>query len=229
MKLYKPLISPRVDAIVLSIEFFGGVISIFIGFFGFFGFWFIDFCAGGILAMPVAVLIGFTVSRNDDGSDTGISLRSLAAFLFALSLNIFLLTIVILPMIHGKITTDRIRNLEEGSIKKIIVRNEYGEDIIGVIGEEEVLNQFVQLSKDISTNSSINMSKAREDRWQLKLVLAEGSPIRMTWEHREDRPHRVYGHFMDGESDSGWYEGSYSSSGLRQWFSDHVAEHLPDE
>lgn len=226
MKLYTPLVSPRVDAIVFLIEIISGVIFIFIGLFGF---WFIDFCAGGIFAMPVAVLIGFVVSRKSDGFDTEISLRSVVAFLFALSMNIFLLTFVILPMLHGRNTTARIRNLKEGSIEKIIVRQQYGGDIIGAIEEEEILNQFVQHSKDIRANAPMNMSKSREERWELKLVLTEGSPIRMTWEHREDRPHRVFGHYMDGESDSRMYRGSYSSFGLRQWFSDHVAPHLPED
>lgn len=224
MKLYTPLVSPRVDAIVYLIEFVCGVVSIFIGFYGF---WFVDFCIGAILAMPIAVIIGVAVSRRYDGHKPDILLRGAFGFLLALMLNCFAFGGFILPMIDGKTNTERIRNLREGNVEQIAFYDEFGKKVIGVIDDDEVLNQFVQRSKDIQVNQPRCSHCSSDDSWQVKIYFSEDPPMTIRWTHLGKYQRSVFGLFLDGESTLAITHGTFYSEGMREWFAEHVAENMP--
>jgi hypothetical protein len=218
-----PVISIRADVTVLLAELICGLASVFIGWNGFF---FVDFCFGAIMAIPLAVVLGLIVSLLYDGYRHDVVVRAVVVLVLSVIFNIAFVIIVVRPIVVGAATTERIKNLQPGDVTRITVREQYGGDILAVIEDDDALGKFVERSKDIRGKRIMNWNKSRVNRWQLKVEFREGPPIKMTWEHREDRPHTVYGHYMDGTSDSRRLLGSYYSKGLRTWFTECVQPRL---
>jgi hypothetical protein len=206
----------RILATVGAFELLGGGIIQLIGFHYS---TFTNFSLGAGMAAPLGFLGGLLWHLSDQQrrKDTKVDV---VVFLGILAVGVGAANLIYGLPSHAKEMDNlaALQSLPDGSIERILVHDEYGDEFLLQIDDRTALSGFVLACRNIK--GYFPNHPRYTDSWHL--VLQGEQKIELECHYQQGYPDEVLGYFVEKTGSSMGYFGTFISSDLRPWFQQHI-------